>query len=96
MKTPIVFGKDRLIFRGWNGPTTLFLSVFLVDPEAAIMAQKSRIFTWRKGLGQRISMPVLIKNGHYLAGQKDPDFGMKKLQNMYCISYIFTPEGYRP
>ena len=83
MKTPIVFGKDRLLFRGWNGPKTLFLLVFLVAPEAAIMAQTPRIFAWRRGSGQRIGMPVLIMIGQYLAGRMDPNFCVKNYK--ICI-----------
>ena len=34
-------------------------------------------FYMEKGIGLRISMPVLIKIGQYLAGQMDPDFCVK-------------------
>ena len=47
------------------------------------MAQTPRIFAWRRGSGQRISVPVLIKIGQYLAGQMDPDFCVKNYK--ICI-----------
>ena len=68
MKTPIVFGKYRL-YLGDEMDQILNFCRFLVAPEAAIMAQTSRMFAW---IGPKNKHAYFDKDRSVFSGSNGP------------------------